>query len=202
MKDKEEFNKWFANASARWPTDFEWFAKSRSAKDQKATLEIWLEMFEFVDLPDALEANKQIHEAGQKINIDTLPANVKRIATAIRISRRTNPEEDWRRTAVKCRNCMDRGRVTVWHNKALRYLAANGRIVPGRGIPPMTAVARCSCEPGAIGRDSDNPMPRYDNDGYCLLQGSEMSEESQQAAIEWLAARKKSPNEDLAEWSA
>lgn len=200
----EEFNQWWKDVKTRFPTEIEWFVKLRDKEGQKATLETWFEMFAFTDHADAIAANKEIQSDGMKIHIDQFPALVRRIATAARVKRTPRQPEDWRRDSFKCLTCHDRGFVTVWHNKALRILHLDGVIKKGPKVPPTSASCRCSCSLGWRRQEQAEKelMPQYDPDGYCLLQGDPMSAESQSAAIQWMENRKKSFNEELAEWSA
>lgn len=68
-------------------------------------------------------------------------------------------DQDWRRTAVHCRECMDTGFIQVWHPDAvtayeegrLELSDKGARIIEGGSVRARVlrwAVARCACDRG------------------------------------------------------
>lgn len=92
-----------------------------------------------------------------------------------------------RQPRFKCVECLDTGRVEVWHWERV-HLAKRDGIEAGLASPYKTAAMACSCNLGDKFTAREIPLVRFDDRKHCLATGGDVESERAVATFtEWLA---------------
>ena len=161
----DEFDTWFEEHTACFTGIHSWLAKVPE-KERDTVIRMWRRALAYVDLDDAREATVKLFsgEAERPRSFDDHPSCVRRLADKRRCSRQLGR---LRRRFVDgeevfaCRECLDDGRMIVWHQASMRAALAElrgepvmdycGVPVKAFGAPGTIAstVVACPCEAGA-----------------------------------------------------
>lgn len=170
--DRPEFNRWFADFSARFPDRVRWLGQNRTAAEAAAIKTTWEETLSASKVDDALEANRclQSGEVTWPASIDLVPATIRGFCRDLDYAR---DRPGALPTMCRCEFCKDSGFRRVWEAAALRAILAR------RPLPSIrSGVVRCECRPYPPDAKAHNPVRMFDPSADCPVIANDTHSES------------------------
>ena len=164
-----DFVCWQAFHAARFPLWASWLRNlPKDAGDglvtQSDVLAAMADTLGDVSLADAKEASRLL-SCGEEPEIDKYDDHPRRVrAVARRLSSErikrmvSTPPKNLKEPTYRCLDCMDEGRVSVWHPQTVQDAKHNAEALVNGQLTTFTCVVACNCEAGR--RFADNGYRR------------------------------------------
>jgi hypothetical protein len=159
--NESEFDQWYKNHASHFPAIDAWLGKLSSADE---VMGVWRATLTRLDVSDATDATTELYNRQQPLrDFGRHAVVVAGLARDIEMARRADDQRQHYadgEQVYQCLKCLDEGRITCWHPKAMA--AAKAGTLGERFTECYCAVA-CTCSAGDQFADRQGMM-RFDSE--------------------------------------